>query len=38
MGYFGLIDQSLLNISSELSKIALIIILIKGGLSLDIKL
>jgi solute carrier family 9B (sodium/hydrogen exchanger), member 1/2 len=37
MGYFGLIDQSILNISSELRKIALIIILIKGGLSLDLK-
>lgn len=36
-GYFGLIDDSILNISSELRKIALIIILVKGGLSLDLK-
>lgn len=36
-GYFGLIDQSILNISAELRKIALIIILIKAGLNLDLK-
>src|SRR5574344_2614715 len=36
LGYFGLIDQSILNISSELRKIALIIILIKAGLTLNI--
>lgn len=33
--YFGLIDQSILNISGILRKIALIIILLKAGLSLD---
>jgi NhaP-type Na+/H+ and K+/H+ antiporters len=36
LGYFGLIDQSVLDISSELRKIALIIILIKAGLTLNI--
>lgn len=36
-GYLGLIDKSILNISSELRKIALIIILIKAGLNLDLK-
>jgi len=33
----NLIDQSILNISSELREIALIVILIRAGLSLDIK-
>ena len=32
----GLIDSSLLNISSELRKIALIIILVRAGLNLDL--
>ena len=32
----GLIDSSLLNISSELRKIALIIILMRAGLNLDL--
>ncbi len=36
-GYFGLIDDRILAISSELRKIALIIILVKAGLSLDLK-
>lgn len=35
LGYFGLIDQSVLDISSEIRKIALIIILIKAGLTLN---
>ena len=34
---FNLIDSSILNISSELRRIALIIILIRAGLNLDIK-
>lgn len=36
-GYFGLIDDSILNISVELRKVALIVILVKAGLSLDLK-
>jgi NhaP-type Na+/H+ or K+/H+ antiporter len=35
LNFFGLIDSSIMNISSELRKIALIIILLKAGLSLD---
>lgn len=35
--YFNLIDESILNISGELRKIALIIILLKAGLSLDFR-
>ncbi|MFV0425249.1 MAG: cation:proton antiporter [Bacilli bacterium] len=34
---FNLIDESLLNISEELRKIALVVILLRAGLSLDIK-
>lgn len=34
---FNLIDQSILDVSAELRKIALIIILMRAGLSLDIK-
>ena len=37
LAYFGLIDDSLLSVSAEIRKIALIIILIKAGLSLDLK-
>ena len=37
LGYFGLIDDNITAISAELRKIALIIILIKAGLSLDLK-
>lgn len=37
LGYFGLIDENILAISAEIRKIALIIILIKAGLSLDLK-
>ena len=33
----NLLDENLLNISSELRKMALIIILLKAGLSLDLK-
>ncbi|MFA6860851.1 MAG: cation:proton antiporter [Bacilli bacterium] len=36
LGYFGLVDEDLLAISSEIRKIALIIILLKAGLSLNI--
>jgi NhaP-type Na+/H+ or K+/H+ antiporter len=36
LGYFSLIDDSILNISAELRKIALIVILVKAGLSLDL--
>lgn len=35
--YFSLIDDSIINLSNEIRKIALIIILLKGGLSLNIK-
>lgn len=37
LNYLGLIDQSILSISTQLRKIALIIILIKAGLSLNIQ-
>src|SRR5574344_1430849 len=36
LGYFGLIDKNVNEISSELRKIALIIILIKAGLTLNL--
>lgn len=36
LGYFTLIDSSIINISADLRKIALVIILIKAGLSLNI--
>lgn len=36
IGYFGLINKRILNISAEIRKIALVIILIKAGLGLDI--
>ena len=36
LGYFGLVDEDLLAISPEIRKIALIIILLKAGLSLNI--
>lgn len=37
LGSFGLLDQSILFISADLRKIALIIILMRAGLSLDLK-
>lgn len=37
LGYFCILDESFLNISSYLRKIALIIILTRAGLSIDIK-
>ncbi|MCH3966095.1 MAG: cation:proton antiporter [Bacilli bacterium] len=37
MGYFGLVDAGILKYSAEIRKIALIIILLKAGLSLNLK-
>src|SRR5574344_2074998 len=36
LGYFGLVDEGILAISSEIRKISLIIILLKAGLSLNL--
>lgn len=36
LGYFKLLDSSIVDISSEIRKVCLIIILLKAGLSLDL--